>query len=471
MAEYKQTLTGTHKRGLFEGMFKGGMKAGFWGGLAVAGIAAFASGGLALIPIAAIGGFALFGGLAATGSVLRWAKESVLNVAIGRPRLNSNKVEGVDSADVGVDQPQQERASGLGMLNGLERALGLLATFGVAKGLYDKVRRANRGENMLDSDDGLSRSERKAMDRQAQQFAQHTSYHNALAPYLDDQGQYHLNAEALANPLVREALQERAKFLSQWSEGRSAQEQMQIGQAAMQRVDFSNPDEIVLSDFQLTNSNTMNALQGIGSDIERELKTLDRKDAKMQSDIEKLQGRIEREAKNGLRASRLNNQGAWEASQLKIGQWQEEIDALETSRGMSGQERAEHIAGVYPDYAMKHAGVSISQFAPEQVIGELRQAMGQQHEPSMQAPQQEPAQQAAKGAEEGVKPSSQGWAAPDVDKVAQAVADSSLGDQVKKAVTAQDREAISQGVVPPPPPPGARNAEHESSKSAENQRG
>lgn len=435
-----------HKRG-----FLGATVGNFMRGAVGVGLlgAALIASPLLAISAPVIGGIAFLGFMAGVvngfAGGARHALETVAGEKVDSPRPDSPSATGQEAG----------QARGTGLLNLIQAAFGL----GAAKAGLDAL----RGKD----GDGRSRSERKAVDRQVQQRVQQENAYNILESFKDEQGQYRLNAEALADPRVREALQTRAKYVSDWSDGKSAQEQMQISESAFQRVDFSNPNEIVLSDFQLTNSNTMKILQGIGSDLEKDLKALDAKNVRTQEHIVGLEGRIKKESQRALNSSRSNDQHGWMDSQTKIGKWEEKIEQAKASLEKSGQERADHIANEYPHIVAKREGVPFNQLVNEEVVGGLRNSVDQQYEPSLQP--QEPAQQAAKGAEEGVKPSSQGWAAPDVDKVAQAVADSSLGDQVKKAVTAQDREAISQGVVPPPP--GARNAEHESAKSAENQRG
>lgn len=134
MADYKKTVTGAHKKGLFGGMFSAGTKMGLLG----AGIAAVASGGLA-IPFM-IGGFLAAGAIGSTYAAARWGKESIFNLLLGRPRLNGDKVNGVDIGQDG-QEPGQEKAQNFGLLEGvftiLAAKMGIQSAVDKAKDIFD----------------------------------------------------------------------------------------------------------------------------------------------------------------------------------------------------------------------------------------------------------------------------------------------------------------------------------------------
>lgn len=196
MAEYKKTITGAHKKGLFGGMFSAGMKMGLVG----AGIAAVASGGLA-IPFL-VGGFLAAGALGSTYAAARWAKESVFNLLLGRPRLNGDKVNGVDIGQDG-EEPGQNKAQNFGLMEGiftiLAAKMGIQSAVDKAKDIF--------GTDMGDNPAAPAAPSRREQRQQAK-AAEQARLDNLS---LDDIGSVTLDNETLASGKDTKAQLERAQ--------------------------------------------------------------------------------------------------------------------------------------------------------------------------------------------------------------------------------------------------------------------
>lgn len=198
----RNDMVAKHKKGFINSTLGNTFRGGLFGGLLFGGIAALvtvATGGLALplVAAAAVGGGLLCGAVNGAAGTARWGLETIGGiVGLNRPDRGGRG---------GYDEPGQERQPRMGL------AEGLVTLIGAAMGLQSMKNKlsnwAGNGQEQSSQDYAAPQQQQYApRGQQAPSAFMPPQMPDILADRMQD-GRLHLTKDELANPVIRDAVQ------------------------------------------------------------------------------------------------------------------------------------------------------------------------------------------------------------------------------------------------------------------------
>lgn len=331
--EGKRTITGDHKRGIFNSTIGNGMR-GFLLGAGVAAAITIATGGLAL-PLALAVGVGV-GSINAAAGAARWTGET------GR-----NAVNGVRNSFNGSrrNSPGQERSVNLEQK--LDRGMGLaesvvaLAAGGMTlQGLISKF--TGKGKDKADKA-ASPEAEGEKLGFRARRSAERQERSDLVVAAKDDKGNYVINAQTLADPEFLKGLQERSEELR----GSIGSKDAVAGSKAISR---QAKGVVKFTDAQLANGANLNALVEIAKDVQQE----NREYTKTVAGVEKTHTKSLESAQKNVAAIQKNLERAVGNANYndpaEISRWSQRLEAANKSLEGMGKAHSANLEALKTDH-------------------------------------------------------------------------------------------------------------------------
>lgn len=337
--EGKRTITGDHKRGIFNSTIGNGFR-GFLLGAAITAAITIATGGLAL-PLALAVGVGV-GSINAAAGATRWTGET------GR-----NAVNGVKNSFNGSRRtsPGQERS--INLEQKLDRGMGLaesvvaLAAGGMTlQGLASKLFGKGKDKDAK----GAAEPEGEKLGFRARRSAERQERSDLVVAAKDEKGNYVISAQTLADPEFLKGLQERSEELR----GSISSKDAVAGSKAFTR---QAKGVVKFTDAQLANGANLNALVEIAKDVQQETrdftKTVASEEKSHIKAVETAEKSIKAIQKNLERAvgnASFNDSG-------EISRWSQRLEAAEKGLANLGKEHAKSLEGLKADHVERINGI------------------------------------------------------------------------------------------------------------------
>ncbi|MBM3618625.1 MAG: hypothetical protein FJX23_08825 [Alphaproteobacteria bacterium] len=337
--EGKRTITGDHKRGIFDSTIGNGFR-GFLLGAAVTAAITIATGGLAL-PLALAVGVGV-GSINAAAGAARWTGETGRNAVNGvRNSVSGNR----------RNSPGQERS--INLEQKLDRGMGLaesvvaLAAGGMTlQGLLSKF----TGKGKDKEAKGIAEPEGEKLGFRARRSAEKQERSDMVVAAKDEKGTYVINAQTLADPEFLKGLQERSEELR----GSISSKDAVAGSKSITR---QAKGVVKFTDAQLANGANLNALVEIAKDVQQET----REYTKTVASAEKSHVKAVESAEKSIKAIQKNLERAVGNASFndpnEISRWSKRLEAAEKGLANLGKEHDKTLDALKADHVERVSGI------------------------------------------------------------------------------------------------------------------